>query len=123
MDKVTELNLPASLTTISAYAFKGWNGLTSITLRSDIEMLGEHSFYGCKQATIYTNQTVTKNDKGELEYNWNEKFNSSHRPIVWGCTLSDDGTYVVSLTVTETTFENKTAKGGFTDPERTGWVF
>jgi uncharacterized repeat protein (TIGR02543 family) len=66
--------------------------------------------------TIYTDQTSEKSQ-------WAERFNSSFRPVVWGCVLSEDNTYVVSVTITENTFSNENSKNGFAAPERDGYVF
>lgn len=123
LSNVTSLNLTTSVEYVGSYAFKGWNGVTSILLSSTIDAIGEHAFYGCKQATIYTDEKVSETEDGETVYKWNEKFNSSHRPIVWGCTLSEDRTYVTSVTIEENTLANVTAAGGFTAPERDGFVF
>ena len=123
MSEVETLSLPASLDYIGSYAFKGWNGLTSLLLNGEIDSIGQHAFYGVKQATVYTDANAPEFIEGEYVHQWNSKFNSSYRPTVWGCTLSEDKTYVVSVTVAEDTFANVTAKGGFTAPERAGWVF
>jgi len=123
LSEVTDLHLPTSLKYVGSYAFKGWNGLTSLLLPTEIETMGGHAFYGCKQVTIYTNEKAPEVKDGEVIYKWNDKFNSSHRPMVWGCTLSDDSSYVVSVTIAEDTFANAMAKGGFTAPERVGYVF
>ncbi|MBQ4053135.1 MAG: leucine-rich repeat protein, partial [Clostridia bacterium] len=116
IDGVDSLQLPASLVQIDSYAFKGWNGLNSIVLRKDIQYIGAHVFYGCKGMTIYTDGTAE-------EITWNSKFNSSYRPIIYGCTLSEDKTYVVSVAVKEDTILNKMSKGDITAPEREGYTF
>jgi uncharacterized repeat protein (TIGR02543 family) len=116
MDGVDTLQLPASLMAIDAYAFKGWNGLTSLVLSKDIQAISDHVFYGCKEMTIYTDQTLADCD-------WSSKFNSGYRPVIWGCTLSEDKTYVVSVTITEDTISNKMSAGGIGAPEREGYTF
>ena len=116
LDSVSSLHVPVTVKSVGNYAFKGWNGLTSLTLSKEIDYVGSHSFYGCKQATIYTDATS--------EVNWSNRWNSSFRPVVWGCTLSSDNAYVVSLEVTENTFSNQMANDGlFTAPEREGYTF
>ena len=133
LQNLIELQLPSNVS-IGKYAFKGCNSLTSLVLKSDVASIGDHAFYGCKNMTVYTDAT----DVSTL--NWSERWNSSHRPVVWGCTLSEDGTYVVSLKITETTFtdayvnvkvpseENAeetttVTKVAVTAPERAGYVF
>lgn len=120
---VTQLQLPATVEYIGSYAFKGWNGLKSILINGDIAFVGDHAFYGCKQATIYTSAIMPESNSEEVTVFWSEKFNSSHRPVVWGCTLSADKTYVESVTITKTTFSNNTVATVFTAPEREGYTF
>jgi uncharacterized repeat protein (TIGR02543 family) len=77
----------------------------------------EMAFYGSKEISFYT-------DAESFEaLTWNEKWNVGYRPVVWGCTLSEDNAYVVSVTVTDGTFENLEAIGGLTGPTRAGYVF
>ncbi len=113
---LTALRIPENVTSIGDYAFKGTTGLKQILIPSTVTDIGDHAFYGATAATIYTD---AKNYLG----GWSDKMNTSFRPIVWGVTLSEDNGYVVSLTVTETTFSNVNAKGGFTAPEREGYDF
>ncbi len=114
--KPASLVLPTTVTSIGKYAFKGWNGLTSLVLSKNIKEIGAHAFYGCKNMTIYT-------DAESILGKWNVRFNSSYRPVIWGCTLSDDGSYVYSLKIDVETFLNTNAKGGITAPQREGYVF
>jgi uncharacterized repeat protein (TIGR02543 family) len=90
--------------------------LGSLVVSKDIEIIGEHVFYGCNEMTIYTDDVATDNK-------WSDKFNSSFRPVIWGCTLSEDKTYVVSVTITENTISNKMVKNGIAAPEREGYDF
>ena len=119
-ESLYELHIPANVT-VGKYAFKGCNTLTSLVLSKDVKSISDHAFYGCKQMTIYTDATSTE------EAGWSDRWNSSYRPIVWGCTLSEDKTYVVSVTVTANTFGNEQAKFGFKAPEKgtqraVGWA-
>ncbi len=116
MSGVDSLQLPSSLQVIDGYAFKGWNGLSSVVLSANIQSISQHVFYGCNGMTIYAEST-------EAEVEWSDKFNSNYRPVIWGCTLSEDKTYVVSVTITENTISNKNAKEGIAAPEREGYAF
>ena len=110
------VTMPDSLVSIGSYAFKGCENFNSLVLNETVEEVGAHAFYGCDYITIYTNAD-------SIVAEWNKHWNSVYRPIVWGCTLSEDNSYVVSVTVTETTFQHVTAKGGITAPERSGYIF
>ena len=113
--KILSLELPASLKTIGRYAFKYCTGLKSLLLRSDVETIGMHAFYACNALTIYTDATDSL--KG-----WDKYFNSSYKGVVYGCTLSEDGTYVVSVTINEKTLQHlETAT--FSGPESYTYLF
>lgn len=108
------VDLPASVKHIGNYAFRGLTSATCIYLRGNVESIGQHAFYGCNAATLYcASETVGKA--------WSEWFNSSFRPIVMGVRFSEDGG--ISLTVTETTFDNTEEKGEFSAPVRKGFTF
>ena len=118
LEKVKTLNLPESLKSIGRYAFKGFKQLNSLLLTTEVEELGAHAFYSGKDVdlTVYT-------DAESILGKWDKHWNSSYRPVVWGCNLSEDNTYVVSVTIEEGTLQNVKAKGGFTGPERSGYKF
>ena len=54
---------------------------------------------------------------------WNTKYNSSYRPIVWNCVFSQDGEYVKSVEIKENGILNGTAVNGISSPERVGYAF
>jgi hypothetical protein len=114
----TELHLPVTVKSVGKYAFKGWANLKSLTLSKTIKNIGGHAFYGSREMTIYT-------DAKEDEVAWDARWNSLYRPVVWGCTLSDDVNerYVVSLVLEANSVSNISAKNGIGDPERVGKVF
>lgn len=116
LEKIPALTLPSSLKSVGKYAFKGLSGIQSILLKADLSVIEAHAFYGAKNATVYTDA-----DASEVE--WNKRWNSSYRPVVWGCTLSDDGKYVVSVTITESTLQNFNAQAVIEAPERAGKRF
>ena len=114
-EKLTVLELPASLTYIGKYAFFGLEGLGSAVLPSSIETMGQHIFYGF-DLTIYAEPE--KRPDG-----WSAKWNSLMRPVVWGSVLSEDKSYVVALKVTENTFEYADDFRSLDAPRRSGYVF
>lgn len=113
---ITELYIPQSVSSIGRYAFMRCSAIKSITLDSENLSLGTFSFYGCTNATVYTNA-------GGLPGKWHERWNSSFRPVIWGCELSGDGGYVVSLTLGDGTFTNANAVNGINAPLREGYEF
>lgn len=108
--------LPNSVKEIGKYAFRGLISATSIYVSDNVEVIGQHAFYGCNIATIYCEDTG-------LQRLWHERFNSSFRPIVFGVSFAEDGSYVTSFTMTEGALENSDAKDGMTGPRREGYVF
>lgn len=108
--------LPASLRSLGSYAFRSCASLKSVTLRQSVEEIGSHAFNGCKFLTLYCEG---ENAGGK----WSARWNSGYRPVVWGCDLSENGDYVLSFTVGESSIENKTARNGFSAPYREGYRF
>ena len=51
--------------------------------------------------------------------NWNR----SDRPVMWGCTLSEDKTYVVSFTRNADSISNTYVESGINAPYRKGYTF
>ena len=88
----------------------------SLVLGNNVEYIGLHAFYGCKHVTIYSQEGID-------ESGWNSKWNSSLRPVVYNCKLSDDGTYVVSVTITGDGVANSKAINDISEPQRDGYTF
>lgn len=114
LEQVKTLTLPASLKSIGKFAFKGL-ALQSLVLSKEVENISAHAVYGCSALTVYTD---AESDPEGWEYRWN----SSNRPVVYGCEFAEAG-YVQSVTMTETTLLNKKASNGFSAPERAGYEF
>ena len=126
---LTKLEIPASVTTIGNMAFRGCTGLTTMILSDTVENMGMHVFYGSK-ITFYTEMT-------NIPSAWAARWNSSNRPIFFGCTFSDDGEYVVSFTMSNSTLSMYTinkptvdeegneveAKDPIMAPQREGYIF
>jgi uncharacterized repeat protein (TIGR02543 family) len=88
---LTSITIPNSVTSIGDYAFQNCTGLTSITIPDSVTSIGDYAFNGCTGLTIYV-------EAASEPAGWNTSWNYSNRPVVWGCTLSADKTYVVSFT-------------------------
>ena len=113
-DKVTKLVFPESVTFIGKQAFRNCKGLTSVVLSTSIETVQQHAFYGCSELTIYA-----AFDKAPAE--WHKYWNSSYRPVVYNCVLSEDNSYV--LYVEKGTVSNLTSNTTLADPIREGYTF
>ena len=113
---LTEISIPKGVTAIGNFAFRKNVGLTSAVLHSGIIDLGQHAMYADNAATIYC-------ENESKPAGWNARWNSSYRPVIWGCTLSSDKSFVVSVTVTEGSIENDTAINGILAPAREGYEF
>lgn len=110
------ITLPTTLTDIGDYAFRGCSAVGSVVIPKSVVTIGKHAFYNLTETTIYA-------EPNTINPYWSNRFNSSYRPVFWGCTLSEDSTYVVSITVSKSNLVNPEAKNGISDPERDGYTF
>lgn len=113
---LSQVTLPESLVEIGAQAFKDCAGMTSLVLHSGIESIGPHAFYGCFNMTFYSSLARPS------DY-WDVNWNSSYRPIVWGCVLSEDNLYVLSFSKRADAIENKNVTNTLGAPARPGYIF
>ena len=113
---IKQLYLPATVNTIGKQAFRNCKLLSSVILSDNIEKMDAHAFYGCSALTIYVEAAERKED-------WHLYWNSSYRPVVWGCTLSEDNDYVVSFEKNEYSVTNRNATNVISAPERAGYTF
>jgi uncharacterized repeat protein (TIGR02543 family) len=97
-------------------AFYFCRGLTSITIHSNVTSIGSNAFQDCSKLTIYV-------EASSKPSGWDIEWNDSNRPVVWGCTLSADKSYVVSFTKTASSISNPTAENGIFAPYREGYTF
>lgn len=112
--EVSEIILPASVKTIGNFAFRGCAKVDSVILADTIEVIGKHAFYGLNKASFFCESETIK------PY-WHERWNSSYRTVFWGCTLSEDNSYVVSVIKSEATIDNIDAADTSLMPEREGY--
>ena len=113
---IKEIRFANSVKSIGKYAFKGCVRVDSVVLPKTLENIGKHAFYGLNTATFFCEPETI------LPY-WNERWNSSYRAVLWGCTLSEDKSYVVSFTKNTTTYDNLSAPDATLTPEREGYTF
>ena len=113
---MTRLTLGDQLASIGDYAFRGCGSITSFTIPASVKTIGKHSFYGLNGTTLYY-------QKFTIPTQWNEHFNSSFRPLFLGCELSEDGQYVLSVTVSQDLLRNAKATRGISAPIRAGYTF
>ncbi|MDR3293441.1 MAG: leucine-rich repeat protein [Clostridiales bacterium] len=104
------------MTSIGEYAFYECRGLTSITIHSNVTPIGQYAFRSCSKLTIYV-------EASSKPSGWDTDWNNSNRPVVWGCTLSEDKSYVVSFTKAPSSVSNPTATNGILAPYREGYTF
>ncbi len=115
-DKISKLDLPVSLVSIGKQAFRNCLGLTSVILGNNVEEIAAHAFYGCKNLTIYT-EAASKSE------GWDLRWNSSYRPVVWGCALSEEKDYVVSFVKSAGNITNLNISNSLSAPILEGCVF
>lgn len=114
--ELKEIVIPDSMTSIENHAFRGCNAITSVIIPDSVTAIGKHAFYGVNNATLFV-------ESAELGKNWSKLFNSSNRPVVLGCKLSEDGKHVVSVTKGAATISNSVALNGVSAPKREGYIF
>ncbi len=115
---IESFHLPenSQLTTLGKWAFSDNGELKSLVLSENVTSIGDYCFQNCDNLTIYTEHSSKKPG-------WSNSWNSSNRPVVWGCTLSIDKSYVVSFTKSASNPSNATATNGITEPFRFGYTF
>ena len=113
---LTSVVLPTSLKAIGRQAFRGCTSLTGITIPSTVIDIGKHAFYGCTSLTVYTEYTSAPES-------FDKYWNSSYRPVVWGCTLSDEKDYVYSVKKVSGSVTFKNDSNTISMPYREGYTF
>jgi uncharacterized repeat protein (TIGR02543 family) len=113
---LTEFIVPSSLTNIGDFALRGCKGINTLLIPSTVTHVGKHAFYGMSNATIFCEA-----DKAPSE--WNERYNTSYRPIFFGCEFSEDNSYVVAFTMYENGFDNVDESNVIATPTREGYTF
>lgn len=108
-----DMALPDSLKSIGKYAFYNSTLKSSLIIGDNVENIDRHAFNGCSNITFYC-----ENEK--RPESWDARWNSSYIPVIWGCTLSEEG-YVESLKVTSETISH--ALNGIKAPVRRGYQF
>lgn len=103
------VNLPNSLKRVGAYAFYSCSTMNSLVLYNAVTTIGANAFANCDLLTIYT--TCTNAGSG-----WVSGWNSSNRPVVYGCDVSTDRYCVVSFTKSATNPTNRNAENGIKNP-------
>ena len=113
---LTEFTISDSLTEIGDYALRGCKGIKTLIIPSTVSNVGKHAFYGMSDVTIFCEAETPPVE-------WNERYNTSYRPIFFGCELSDDNRYVVSFTFSATNPENADGSNVIATPTREGYTF
>lgn len=109
-----DLKLPSTLTSIGKQVFRNAKALKSVTLSENILTIANHAFYGCTSATFYVEFTT-------VPEGWSTRWNSSHRPVLLGVTLGEEG-QVVSFTKTAEKLTNCNESVTINAPEWMGHV-
>ena len=109
------LALPATLKSIGQMAFQDCFALETLVIPASVEKIGDFAFLCGDVLTIFS-------ERAEAGENWSRLWNMRNRPVLWGCTLSADKTYVVSFTMNDSV-ENYTAENGINAPYRAGYTF
>ena len=114
LEGLSSLSLPASLKYIGENAFRDCVRLGSVIMRGEIGYIGPHAFYKCFNMTVYSAAPMTASAA------WDVLWNSSFRPVFWGCTLDEAGNV---LSVTAGQVSNPYARFGAVAPQKDGFEF
>ena len=124
--RLANIVIPENVKSIGTGAFYGLgiyatddggapSGRHSVIISGGLDRIDSHAFYECR-ATLYVEDENRSTE-------WGTSWNSSRRPVVWGVTLSEDKSYVVSVKVKENTFQYYDALNSPTAPYRVGYTF
>ena len=72
------ISIPDSVSYVSDSAFCGCTALTGIYLSENVSYVGANAFNLCARVTVYC--AAASAPEG-----WNESWNYSNRPVIWGC--------------------------------------
>jgi uncharacterized repeat protein (TIGR02543 family) len=115
-ESLEQLPIPSTVLSIGEFALRANLGATAEIIPDSVIEIGQHAMYGNSRATIYCE--AEKDLSG-----WHGRWNSSFRPVIYGCTLSEDKTYVESFVKNENSIANFDAVNGISAPVRAGYVF
>lgn len=111
---------PPTVKFIGFSAFNLGNTYTSVMsdviIPSTLNKIELGAFAGHNKLTFYS-------ELNSKPSQWSSNWNSSNRPVVWGCNLSSDKKYVVSVNKTSTSIINSNAENGISKPYRSGYNF
>ncbi len=110
-----QVTIPSNVTKIGDYAFRNCS-LTNLYLANTISEMGSHVFNGNISLTFFVQSE-------DVPSGWSSRWNSSYRPVIFGASLSEDGSYVCKFVKNENSIINDTARNGISAPEREGYVF
>ncbi|MBQ8389279.1 MAG: leucine-rich repeat protein [Clostridia bacterium] len=115
-EALEQLRIPTTVLSIGDFALRANLGATAELIPDSVTEMGQHAMYGNSRVTVYCE--AEKDPSG-----WHGRWNSSFRPVVYGCTFSEDKTYVESFVKTKNSIANFDAVNGISAPVRTGYTF
>ena len=113
---IKSIVLTDSTKTIGNFAFRGCSSTASIIIPEGVSTIGKHAFYGATSATVFC-------EADKIGAYWNQRWNTSYLPVIWGVTLSDDRSYVVSFTYDASKLSYISENELMTTPVRNNYVF
>lgn len=142
---ITEVVIPSGVERIGDSAFFNCTGLEKVYFEeySKLNYIGGYAFQQCirlkslqipEDANIsygiasFSEQLTFYTDAPYKPSSWQTYWNSAEwisieRPVVWGCSLSEDGSYVVSFTKSNSSISKSNAVNGVSEPCREGYTF
>lgn len=110
------LKLPSNVKRIGNYSFRNCSAIVDIVIPASVTEIGKYAFYGTSKASIYC-------ESESILPLWHSRWNTSYRPVFWGVTLSEDGTYLVSVTKSEENPQYISGAEAPALPTRAGYTF
>lgn len=129
--------IPNGVETIKKCAFRNCSSLTTVYMPDSLDYIESHAFSDCdsllsivlpEQLTIETNAFFNSNNltiftkENSRPEKWNATWNSSIRPVVWGCELDSNEKFIVSINKIESNIYNPN-NNILNNPNRNGHTF
>ena len=113
---LNKMKVPTNATYIGSGAFQNANPAKTVYISNATNYVGSNAFASAGINVFYVEHSSKPS-------NWDNNWNSSNYPVVWGTNYSSDKSYVVSINKTSGSLQNISSSTSVPDPERDGYTF